>query len=241
MITHLLNSFFIGLLFIDMMERRFPVQFENFMFTLSYSTIYYFSKLQIFFVNMNTNINNIIENNPNLLKIKQKFGSILSSKQESQQVTRYFVKKNKLYHLSDTRDSQPDFMILSWLSNDKKCANKKIIYNREDDILMIDSSDIKFLLIEFTVGNNRAFKIDLKTEEYNYYIIGNKFTKDFFIFYINHYLQFNIDIKDTDKCSIKLIDHDVNKLELDFTDKNESILLEKNGYKLSITNHSEEK
>ena len=32
--------------------------------------------------------------------------------------------------------------------------------------------------------------------------------------------------------SVKLIDKDVNVLEIIFTDKDESILLEKNGYKL---------
>jgi hypothetical protein len=242
MITHLLNSFLIGILFVDMLERRFPIKFQNFMITLSYNSIYYFSKLQIFFVKAKTNINTFIENNPSLLKIKQQL-DLLLSKPETRQSTRYFVKNNKLHRLCDLNDIEPDFMILSWLSDDKKCANKKIIYNynKEDDLLMIDSSDIKFLLIEFKVGDNRTYKIDLKTEYYNYYIIGNKFTKDFFIFYITHYLsQFNNDIKDTDKCSLKLIDHDVNTINLDFTDKNDSILLEKNGYKLSITNHIKE-
>jgi hypothetical protein len=250
MISHLLNSFFIGAIFLDMLERRFPTNFQNFIIGLSYNSIYYFSKLQIFFGQIKRHVDIIIENNPTLLKIKQKLeGFIL--KPSCQKVRRYFVKNSKLYNSCDKDIAEPDFIILSSLSSDKKYMNKKIIYNKNDainnddinnddinndDILIDENSGINFLLIEFKVGDNQTHKIDLKTEDYNYYIIGNKFTKDFFIFYINEYLKFNIDIKDTDKCSLKLIDHNVNKIELDFTDKNESVLLEKNGYKLLITN-----
>jgi hypothetical protein len=245
MISHLLNSFLIGAIFVDMLERRFPTKFQNFIIRLSYNSIYYFSKLQIFFGQIKRHVDIIIENNPSLLKIKQKLEALIL-KPACQKVRRYFVKNSKLYNSSDKNSAEPDFIILSCLSSDKKCMNKKIIYNKNDsinndDILIDENSDINFLLIEFKVGDNRTHKIDLKTEHYNYYIVGNKFSKDFFIFYLNEYLKFDADIKDTDKCSLRVIDHDVNNIELDFTHKNESILLEKNGYKLLITNDNEEK
>jgi hypothetical protein len=229
-----------------MLERRFPTKFQNFIIGLSYNSIYYFSKLQIFFGKIKRNVDIFIESNPDLLKIKESLETVFS-KPTSQQVIRYFVKNSKLYNLSDKNIAEPDFIILSCLSSDKKCMNKKIIYNTDanmnniDDILIDERCDINFLLIEFKVGDNQRHKIDLKTEHYNYYIVGNKFTKEFFIFYLNEYLKFDTDIKDTDKCSLRLIDHDVNNIKLDFTDKNESILLEKNGYKLLITNDNEEK
>jgi hypothetical protein len=209
--------------------------------SVSYNSIYYFSKLQIFFSQVKRNVDTFIENNPNLFKIKQNLVSLFSKPDNEKVTRRYVVKNHKLYDLSDTNGSNPDFIILSWLSDDNKCFNKKIIYSKNDDILMIDNSDIKFLLIEFKVGDNRTFKLDLKTSEFNYYIVGNKFTKDFFIFYIKHYLHFNDDIKDTDKCSLKLIDHDVNTINLDFSDKNESIVFDKNTYNVSTTNDTEGK
>jgi hypothetical protein len=239
MISHLLSCLFIGTIFVYMLEKRFPVKFQKFSIYVSYNSIYYFSKLQIFFVNMKTSINKIIEDNPSLLKIKQKIETLLSREETEQVSTRYVVKNSKLYYLSDTNGANPDFIILSWLSDDKKCANKKIIYNKIDDMFTNDNSDVKFLMIEFKIGDNKTFKIDLKTEHYNYYIVGNKFTKDFFIFYINHYLQFNANIKDTEKCSLRLIDNDVKKVELNFTDKNDSIVLGKNEYKVIITNDNE--
>ena len=92
--------------------------------------------------------------------------------------------------------------------------------------------------MEFKIGDNEPYKVDLKTDKFNYYLVGNKFTKQFFIFYLKNYLEIK-EIKD-DKVNLKIIDHDINTFEIDFTDKNESIVLEKNGYQLSIINHNEE-
>jgi hypothetical protein len=95
------------------------------------------------------------------------------------------------------------------------------------------------MLTEFKVGE-KTYKIDMKTDEYNYYMIGNKFTKDFFIYYINQHLLSKYEQHEIDKNEryiLKIIDHDVNSMTIDFTDKNECILLEKNGYKLITTNH----
>jgi len=240
MISHLLNSFLIGALFVDMIERRFPIHFKNLIFNISYYSIYYFGKLQIVFGQIKRNVDTFIENNPNLSNIKKKIDLLLSKPQtQTQHVTRYYIKNSKLYNLSDINSSEPDFIILSWLGDDKKCFNKQIIYNKDSDLTSTEKSDIKFLLIEIKIGDTNSRKIDLKTDNFDYYLVGNKFTKDFFIFYLNHYLQFNNEIKDSDKISLKIIHHDVNIINLDFTDKNESILLEKNGYKLSITNHTE--
>ena len=96
------------------------------------------------------------------------------------------------------------------------------------------------MLIEFKAGDN-IYKIDLETDIFNYYLIGNRFTKDFFVYYVKKYINKNNTINENDKCSVKIIDHDVNNIEIEFTDKNESILLEKNGYKLNITNHPDNK
>ena len=78
MISHFLNSFFIGILFIDMLERRFPTEFQNFIIGLSYNSIYYFSKLQIFFGQIKRNVDIFIESNPDLLKIKESLETVFS-------------------------------------------------------------------------------------------------------------------------------------------------------------------
>jgi hypothetical protein len=69
-------------------------------------------------------------------------------------------------------------------------------------------------------------------------VVGNSFNKQFFVYYLKQILKISEEINDDDKFSLKVIDNDVNTVELDFTDKNESILLEKNGYKLLNLNDS---
>jgi hypothetical protein len=215
------------ILFADVLERRFPTQFQQFIITISYNSIYYFSKLQILFMKSKNKINTFIENNPTLFELKQKLDMFIS-KQERQQLTRYFVKNREL---CNTNSTEPDFIILSWLSDDNQCVNNKITCDK-NDFTISENSNIKFLLIEIKIGDTNCIKIDLKTDEFNYYLVGNKFTKDFFIFYLKHYLQFNDEVKDTDKISLKIIDHEVNTINIDFTDKNETILIEKTGYKI---------
>jgi len=235
MITDLINSLCILILFADVLERRFPTQFQEFVIAISYNSIYYFSKLQILFMKSKNKINTFIEHNPTLFELKQNL-NIFISKQERQQLTRYFVKNRELYN---TNISDPDFVILSWLSDDNKCVNNKITCDK-NDFSISENSNIKFLLIEIKIGYTNCIKIDLKTHEFNYYLVGNKFTKDFFIFYLKHYLQFKDEVKDTDKISLKIIDHEVNTINIDFTDKNESIVLDKNSYNLSITNDNKQ-
>jgi len=223
------------ILFADVLERRFPAQFQQFIITISYNSIYYFSKLQILIMKSKNSLNTFIENNPTLFELKQKLDMFIS-KQERQQIIRYYVKNSKL---CNTPNAEPDFMILSWLSDNTKCVNNKITYNK-DDFSISENSNIKFLLIEIKIGDTNCIKIDLKTDDFNYYLVGNNFTKDFFIFYLKHYLQFKHEIKDTDKISLKIIDNDVNTINIDFTDKNETILLDKNSYNLSIINHNKQ-
>jgi hypothetical protein len=236
MVTHLINLVFIGILFADILERRYPNQCKQFIITISYNLIYYFSKLQILVMKYNKNLNTFIESNPILFEIKKNIELIFSK--QGTRVMRYFIKNTQLY---DIQKDEHEFIILSWLRHDNKCVDNKIIYKNDNyDESMCEYSNIKFLLVEIKIGNDISRKIDLKTDEFNYYLVGNKFTKDFFMFYLNHYLQLKYEIKDTDKITLKIIDHDVNTINLDFTDKNEAILLGKNSYNLSIINHNKE-
>ena len=79
-----------------------------------------------------------------------------------------------------------------------------------------------------------TYKVDLKTDEYNFYIVGNKFTKQFFQYYLTAILKVTESVQGF---SVHIIDHAVNKVELDFSDENNHILLEKTEYKLSIANN----
>lgn len=228
MISHLLNSFLIGVLFADMLERRFPQQVRDFLTNITFNALYFYSKMQIYFARMNKTFNNFIEANPTLLKIKNELDSIIKQKKTVVTCSEFFKNGDRL-HLEDA--PQFDLAIYSWLGDDNKCVNRKTIYQANETTTMTEQSDIKFMLVELHIGEKK-YKIDLKTDHYNFYLVGNKFTKQFFLYYLKQCIKIYEPINDDDKFTLKIIDHNVNSLEINFTNKNESIVLEKSGYKV---------
>ena len=236
MIFHYIRFFYdffvcfsLGFLLNDFFERKCPNEFKNFrdlilnsFVNTSYNCIYFYSKCQIFITKTKNNLNLFIESNPTLLKFKNDICK-LSNLNDSENYVEYCNGFN--------------FYIHNYTNNN--IVNKQIFYNDSNEPIN-ENSDIRFMLIEFKAGDN-IYKIDLETDIFNYYLIGNRFTKDFFVYYVKKYINKNNTINENDKCSVKIIDHDVNNIEIEFTDKNESILLEKNGYKLNITNHPDNK
>jgi len=222
MISYLLNSLIIGSLFAEMLERRFPEQFRNFFINLSYNCIYYYGKLQILFIKY-------IATNPLYLKVIDAIDSKTKNTSTNNELEFLFIKNNHRYSVPI---DLPELIITSDVS--KKPVSKRITYKGSYKDVSFAESDIKFILVEFVVGE-KTYKIDLKTDEYNYYMIGNEFTKKFFIYYINEHLLSKYeqhDLDKNDKYSLKIIDNNVISHVLDFTDKNESIELGKDGYTL---------
>ena len=239
MISFYLNKFLIGILFVDMIERRFPDEFKNFMVSLSYNVIYIYSKAQILFMKYNKKINEIIESNPSLLKIKNDFNLLIQS-------TKYRVNKLEFIkngNLIENKSTDYDFAIYSDLKINTICENKKIFQNNQQLTEDYEISNIQFMLIVLLVGEKKTFKITLKNEKYNFYVVGNILSKDFFTYYLKNIHADKFDLTEEsikeDKITIKIIDHDVNKIEFYLTDKNDHIIIEKTSYKLNIVNHQE--
>ena len=236
MISQLLNSLLVGVLFLDMLERRFPEGFKNYAISFSYNIIYFYSNSQILFMKYNKKFNEFIENSPTLLKIKKDFELLMKPRI----LTTYeFIKDGKPISLFSKESSDYDFTVVSWFNEDTNCIHKKIVYNKEEQSLILpETSDVKFILLEFKVGENKLHKIDLKTDNINFNLVGNSFTRQFFIYYLKQVLKINEEFNESDKFSLKIVDYDVNSTVIDFTDKNESILLEKTSYKINILNDS---
>ena len=228
-IINFFRTFLLSLLLCDYLERTYPKKYEDFFVTVSYNLIYVYSKAQIFYMNIVKTVNKKIEETPKLLKLKNDLDLLL--KQKNGQVTMIECIKNGVL-CNDFTETDCDFALYSRLDDSKSCLNKKIVYDLDESIDVYEVSELKFLLIELKIGTE-TYKIDLKTDAYNFYIVGNKFTKQFFQYYLTEILKIT---ESDDKFSLHIIDHLVNKVELDFSDKNDHILLEKTGYKLSITN-----
>lgn len=235
----------LGVLATDMIERRFPNEFNNFIIECSLNVIHFYSKIQILFTNLHNKLSNMIDSDPRFLHIKnffEKINNIISINVE-------IIRDGEIVHKCWTDDLKNmtkypkdyDFIIYSDYNNKSKsnnCINKVIIYNQDKIEHEYQKSDISFILTQLCFGDNQSCKLDLKTDSYNFYVSGNRFTKSFFIYYLKEISKINVEFKDTDKFTLNIIDHDVNKLDVDFTDKKEYILIDKNGYNLSIINHS---
>ena len=235
MLTTLLRTGILAILLNDYLKRNYPDKYQELIVSISYNLIYLYSKAQILYMNLIRVVNKKIEENPNLLKLRNDLDLLLKPKSGIITMLDYIKNGNSVDITSDT---ECDFMVYSWLDNTKNCVNKKLVYDLKEPLSFSEASDIKFLLIELKVGENNSHKIDLKTDEFNFYMVGNSFAKQFFIYYLKQIVKSSEEIKDDDKINLKFIDHDVNTIDLDFTDKNENIILEKTGYKLSNLNIS---
>ena len=229
-ITNLLRTVLFAFLLNDYLKSRYPKKYEELFVTVSYNLIYLYSKAQIFYMNIVKTVNKKIEETPKLLKLKNDLDLLLNKKNGT--VIMIECIKNGI--LSDNLSmTECDFALYSRLDDSDKCLNKKIVYDLDESIDVYEVSDIKFLLVELKTGTD-TYKVDLKTDAYNFYIVGNKFTKQFFQYYLTAILKIT---ERADKFSLHIIDHAVNKVELDFSDENDHILLDKTGYKLSIANN----
>ena len=230
LITNFFRTVLLTLLLCDYLERTYPKKCEEIFVTVSYNLIYVYSKAQIFYMNIVKTVNKKIEETPKLLKLKNDLDLLL--KQKNGQVTMIECIKNGVL-CNDFTETDCDFTLYSRLDDSTSCLNKKIVYDLDDSIDIYEVSTIKFLLVEFRLGE-KPYKIDLKTDTYNFYIVGNKFTKQFFQYYLTEILKMN---EIADDFSVHIIDHNVNEIELIFSDENDHILLEKTDYKLSIANN----
>lgn len=237
MLTTLLRTGILAILLNDYLKRNYPDKYQELIVSISYNLIYLYSKAQILYMNLIRVVNKKIEENPNLLKLRNDLDLLLNPKSGIITMLDYIKNGNSVNITSDT---DCDFMIYSWLDDTKSCVNKNLVYDLKKPLSFAEVSDVKFLLIELKFGENNSHKIDLKTNQFNFYMVGNSFTKQFFIYYLKQIVKSTEEIKDDDKINLKFIDHDVNTIDLDFTDKNENIILEKTGYKLSNLHHSEQ-
>jgi hypothetical protein len=192
---------------------------------LIYNLIYTYSKCQIVYAKVYSFI--ILKANENGLlirSVRNEICQITYSKISVQNFTDdkdiYFEHTDdSLYIFSDYKNA-----------NGKKSVNKIISHTQQFNT-NYETSNIKFILIEVKVNDN-IFKVDLKTDDYNYYVVGNILDKKFFIYYLHCYNLCNLSKDEADKLdklNVKLIDHNVNIHNLEITDKN-YILLEKNNY-----------
>ena len=242
MFGRLLNTLLYIMLFADVLERRFPAEFQRIIVSLSYNCIYLFSRLQILLSQTNTRINAYIDSNPRLLKIKNDVKEFITPYRSGTPVMQEFIRNGKpiqLFKKGNTDDDNNyDFGTVSYFSDVDNCINTRIVYkgdNTDGGVALSNTSNIKFILMELILDENNKYKIDLKCEQqYNYNVVGNKFTGKFFKYYLRKHLNVEDEellAKLEEDFVVKIIDHKIDTIGIKFVKgDNDYIEILKDGY-----------
>ena len=232
-IANLLRTIIFSALLNDYLKRTYPKKYEEFLVTASFNAVYAFSVIQI---KIKQAQKYILKSNPRLSKLLETYNKTFIKNTIDFVLNGKVIFSTTILTPDIDHPKNYDFIIYS----DCKSKNKKLLTEVSvDENYDYEMSDIQFMLVELKIGNN-TYKIDLKSDNYNFYVVGNCFTKNFFVYYLTEILKPTQQFDNDNKFNIKIIDHDVNPIEFEFTDKNESIMLEKNGYKLLNTSGNNE-
>jgi hypothetical protein len=229
----------------DIFQRRYPQQFEQFFIIFSIHAINLLTKVEILMKKVLRILNTWIDANPSLSKIRNHTLKFIRKFKKTDLELAY-VKEGIIYNqIIDNAD----FMIYSFIPEDNinslsNYVNKKIIIPLENSAINnrinnYSKSDVKFMMVELKIQKTDknvdiidTFKIDLKTDNYDFYVVDNRFSKAFFKYYLRNMLNYTKEFKDDEKWSLKIIDHNVDMVIIDFTEKDESVLIEKDIYKI---------
>ena len=204
---------------------NYHYDFDLLIMSSSYIFINLFSKFQIFFFKINKELNNIIERYPLLLNFKNTIVSNFKTIVNEVEFIKGGISYTKIIN-------DYDFIIYSNNENGNSEVINKIIFTNQFYICnKYELSSIKFMLLELNVGEKLSFIIDLKTTNYNFYIVGNILNLKFFEYYVKSIIKKNVIFKEYEKITLNILDQNVNNATIELQPKNQSILLEKTDYK----------
>ena len=224
----------------DYLQKKYPHQYGDFLINTSYNAIYFYSRLQLLYSKMKIGFYSYMVSNPCIKKIIddmntkknersidiiQFYDGVLHMKKYSNEIDNYFEhKKGSLYIFSVCFNQQTNIII---------SRSQKFPENYE-------LSDTKFIMVELKLGDKK-FKIDLKTNNTNYYVVSNVFDKDFFIYYMfNHSHNYKNKLESDElSCLIEngivtILDDKVNSFDV-YLKKNQSVIILKNGFEITHT------
>jgi hypothetical protein len=98
------------------------------------------------------------------------------------------------------------------------------MYDLYEEGVVCEKTDYTFVLFEVII-DEETYKIELKSDTYNYYVVGNVFNKTI----ISYLLKTYFDLDDVTEYKVRLLDHNVESIEFD---EQKSLELNKEAYKI---------
>ncbi|MCJ7801833.1 MAG: hypothetical protein MUP82_05695 [Candidatus Marinimicrobia bacterium] len=234
----------------DVFKRTYPAKHESAIINVSYSMIYLFSKCQIIFNRSCSKLAAFMNKHPHTKKILDYVCSKTAVRNQIYTInhlgetiaTRTLDIGQSDTVQPDTVQSdtvqpdtvQPDTCIYIFADNEQMnktgCVNK-VILRTSPFVVKYEVSDIKFMLVEIKI-NDGFYKLNFKTDSYNYYVVNNRLDRQFFIYFLKKYQIYdfaNDNIEEFASFHVKIIDQNVNVREFEITQSN-FITIQKNDY-----------
>jgi len=225
----------------DYLRRTFPEKYEEILISFSLKIIYLYSQGQIYLIQIQNYINNAFETNNYLKIIKNEFKGMVNYQEKQYEICQMNELGNfyckKFLNLSDIpsylnfkENEKSIFVFYDNKNPNNNCVNHVVLQSQPFS-LDYQVSNIKFLMIELKIGD-KSYKIDLKTENYNYYIVNNILDKKFFNYYLRIHKILNSSdalYRELEQFNIKIIDHNINLKELEISNK-KFIVIKKDDY-----------
>lgn len=210
---------------------------SNFLTYTALSGFYVYSKFQIGFNKLKIKTMNAIHSQPILSEITNRiFMFFYPPKIRSLVPSFSAIKNGNKVNFTELNDY--DFVLYSLMDRSHSYENIKIIY--DDNINLkapFTKSNLKFISIGI-IFNGKAYAVDLKTDVYNYYLVGNRLTKHFFIYYLKHHLELKEHVSFDDPFTVEIIDHKAHIFKINYgKNKNDYIEFEKDIYEYVKHSH----
>ena len=155
----------------DYLKRTFPEHYDNILIKFAIKAIHIVSKFQIISLTTYNQIKLIVNNNKYLKQIASEIYN-KETRNEICQVRRNEIHIKYFTDVSNIHFEEEDncFYIFSDnINTSNKCVNKVLLYSQPFNT-NYELSNIKFMLLELKF-NDKLYKIDLKNDEINYYIV----------------------------------------------------------------------
>lgn len=223
----------------DVFKRTYPDKHESAIINVSYSMIYLFSKCQIIFNRSCSKLAAFMNKHPHTKKILDYVCSktavrnqICTINQVGETIATRTLDIGQSGQSGQSR--QPDTCIYIFADNEHMnktgCVNN-VILRTSPFVVKYEVSDIKFMLVEIKI-NDGFYKLNFKTDSYNYYIVNNRLDRQFFIYFLKQYQIYdfaNDNIEKLTSFHVKIIDQNVNVREFEIT-QSKFITIQKNDY-----------
>jgi hypothetical protein len=192
-----------------------PDYLLNLIYSLSYNSIYYYSKLQLGFMKTK---NNVIK----YVKSISFLNNLLTFTKENNSIYTYTIINDHLSICSkyDREKNMYHKIIINFIPDNEE---KKNIESSN-----IEEANYKFIMTEITI-DNKKFVIQFTTDKYNYLIVTNGLDSEFIKYFLKTHYSEMIRNLEIEKYTIKIIDHNVNIVEFD---NSKMLYIEKDDYNI---------